>query len=143
MTLEYTVGAPYLWKHAVYGNTAVHIVGIYNGIATISIDGGLDSTQCRTFPELAIDGTWFTPLHFGELHKRPERTKRATVTNTVRKVPGVGDVAFVAPTATEKPQSSRRTLRVNLRTALAEARRFADNAANGIDWPAAMDEVTF
>lgn len=101
------IGSPYLFKSGIYGDTAVHVTAIYNGIVHFSIDGGEASRQVRDFPELS-DGTYFAI---------PERIeKRSGVKNTIREVPGIGRVAVVT---TDPPK--RRQRRLSLTQALKEA----------------------
>lgn len=124
------VGAPYLFKSSIYGDTAVHVTAIYNGIVHFTIDGGEVSRQVRDFPELS-DGTYFAiPERIEKRAARLKRTRMAEmmrqakqspqfieaakgtvdeVQNTIREVPGVGKVAVVTstPPALPSPEQLR------------------------------------
>jgi hypothetical protein len=103
---EIKAGSPYNWISLNYGTIAVHVDSIYNGIATITIDGGEAATPAQRFPELS-DGRFHVVIASGKLHKRPARRapKKAV---TVADVPGVKGAARVAVTAAPKRTTKAR-----------------------------------
>lgn len=71
--MDIKVGSPYLWKSGIYGDVAVHVESIYNGLPKVTVDGGEASRQVREHPELA-DG-WFVIA--SRLVKRPSKARKA------------------------------------------------------------------
>lgn len=112
------IGSPYLFRSGIYGDTAVHVTAIYNGIVHFSIDGGEASRQVRDFPELS-DGMYYAiPQRIQKRETKPRKAAvgrveiPAEVTNTIRDVPGVGKVAIVSmdppKTETSKTRATKR-----------------------------------
>ncbi len=148
MTIK--VGSPYLWKSGIYGDTAVHVESVYNGVAMVTVDGGAASRQVREHPELAE--AW--PVITERLVKRPSKARKAAgsfgmvpglppervlaekagiVKNTIREVPGVGKVAIITddrPTTT----AQRAKRRLGLAAALNVAREMADRNPTHFKW---------
>ncbi len=149
MTIK--VGSPYLWKSDIYGDTAVHVESVYNGVAMVTVDGGPSARQVREHPEL-ID-TW--PVITERLVKRPSKPRKtnvghveipAEVTNTIREVPGVGKVALIEQTPrgslvklVTPPMGERRPKRLSLAQALVQARKMADRNPTHFKWSASTE----
>jgi hypothetical protein len=152
--MDIKVGSPYLWKSDIYGDTAVHVESVYNGVAMVTVDGGAASRQVREHPELAE--AW--PVITERLHKRPSKPRKTdalrkafetmpeTVKNTIREVPGVGKVALIEQTPrgslvkpVTPPTGERRPKRLSLAQAQVQARKMADRNPTHFKWSASTE----
>lgn len=143
--IDLSDGMPALWKSDIYGDVAVHVASMYNGVIQVTVDGGESARQVIDHPEL-LDGWFVVPER---LHKRASKrrtTKRhnpmnpggvsvidilesvkdtAEVTNSIRDVPGVGKVAFVSADEPKAPLDSPLTADELEKLPITEIRRYA------------------
>lgn len=137
--IDLSDGMPALWKSDIYGDVAVHVASMYNGVIQVTIDGGESARQVIDHPEL-LDGWFVVPER---LHKRASRRRTTTdravpasvlkahvdgaaeLRNSIRDVPGVGKVAFVSADEPKAPLDSPLTADELEKLPITEIRRYA------------------